>query len=694
MKNGKTLTTPVEVLKTEVDQGRATISGNQTFTAVGTETINITWNGFTKPINVTVKSATLTPNYTAPTEDNTFKYGNPENKQLDLTGGKIEITNKAGTVVETIDLSVPNSRVTFGTPDFEDLTPDQPVDVMLDGTKVGEILITVQDYIKGIKVEGTTNPGYEPGDKIDLTGGYVGFEWASKKPDATKISLTDSRVTVNGGNLTVGSTLGKVSVPVVYTGVEGTFNGTFDITVKDESRNMTLTEPTGDNTFKYGNPDNKTINKTGGKITVTNKAGAVIEEINLTDPRVTFETPNFTDLTPGQTVDVMLDGEVIGQIPVTIEDYVMDIILTAPTDTDYEVGDTSLKLGGGTLQIIKASEAGRTLTTPIVNLADEVTANRATLGTYDLTIKGTQSISVTWEGKTKSFGITVNDSILSISMHNPPKETQTYGEAIVLTGADGNPAQIAVTRSSGTTYVDITSTMIPGYNPNQLGPQTVTVTHEGKTTTFNVNVKDKINGIKITKPTKLEYEVGEMPDFSTGTVEFTYAGGTTDPNPVSLVHATDVTVTIMGDGMTKPGNPQVKVEYGGYTEYFSIKVVDEARTITVTPPADTNPNYGENIDLSGGNIHIAKKSGDEDVPLTSPRVQIKNYNPKDLNTQNIDVYLDGEKVGNFQVTVRDAVQGLKIVPPTKQEVEWGTEMDLTRRKSSNSNEEWSCKTRR
>jgi len=67
VKNGKTLTTPVEVLKTEVDQGRATISGNQTFTAVGTETINITWNGFTKPINVTVKSATLTPNYTAPT---------------------------------------------------------------------------------------------------------------------------------------------------------------------------------------------------------------------------------------------------------------------------------------------------------------------------------------------------------------------------------------------------------------------------------------------------------------------------------------------------------------------------------------------------------------------------------------------------------------------------------------------------
>lgn len=81
--------------------------------------------------------------------------------------------------------------------------------------------------------------------------------------------------------------------------------------------------------------------------------------------------------------------------------------------------------------------------------------------------------------------------------------------------------------------------------------------------------------------------------------------------------------------------------------------------------------------MTGGNIHIAKKSGDEDVPLTSPRVQIKNYNPKDLNTQTVDVYLDGEKVGDFQVTVHDVVKGLNIVPPTKQEVEWGTEMDLT-----------------
>lgn len=549
---GKTLTTPLEVLKTEVDAGRATLSGNRTFTAVGTETINVTWNGFTKPINVTVKAATLTPNYTAPTGNNTFKYGNPENKEIDLTGGKIEITNKAGTVVETIDLSTinlddPNCKVTIGTPDYEDLTPGQTVDVIYDGTKVGEIPITIQDYIKGIKVEGTKNPGYEPGDTIDLTGGYVAFEWASKKTDPTTISLGDSSVTVNGGSLIVGSTLGKVDVPVVYTGTEGTFTGKFEITVKDESRTMTLTEPTGDNTFKYGNPDGKQINKTGGKITVTNKAGAVVETINLTDSRVTFGTPNFTDLGT-QNIDVMLDGAVVGQIPITVQDYVMDIILTPPTGNDlvYEVdktNTTSLKLAGATLQVIKASEAGGTLTTPIVNLADEVAAKRATLGTYDLSTKGPQSISVTWEGKTKSFGITVNDSILSISMHNPPKETQTYGEAIVLTGTDGNPAQIAVTRSSGTTYENITSTMIPGYNPNQLGPQTVTVTYQGKNTTFNVDVKDKITGIKITKPTKLEYEVRETPDFSTGTVEFVYAGGTKDTTPVSLTDATKVTLS-------------------------------------------------------------------------------------------------------------------------------------------------------
>ncbi len=522
----------------------------------GTISVPVTYIGtegtFSGTFDITVNAVTRTPEFVAPTNATTFKFGNPDHDELDLTGGKIRFKNKSGAYVdsEEIDLTVSNSRVTFGTPVYNAVATNQKVDVMLDNVKIGEITYNVEDYIKGITVQKPTLSEYEPGETIDLTGGYVKFTYASgDTSDQRTIALGDSRVSVNGENLVVGNTLGKVDVPVTYTGVEGTFTGKFEITVKDETRQMTLTPPAGDNTFKYGNPDNKTINKTGGKIVVTNKAGATIEEIDLTVPnsRVTFGEPDFTDLGT-QNIDVMLDGAVVGQIPITVQDYVMDIILTPPTGNDlvYEVdktNTTSLKLSGATLQVIKASEAGGTLTTPIVNLADEVAAGRATLGTYDLSTKGPQSISVTWEGKTKSFGITVNDSILSISMHNPPKETQTYGEAIVLTGADGNPAQIAVTRSSGTTYENITSTMVPGYNANQLGPQTVTVTYQGKNTTFNVDVKDKITGIKITKPTKLEYEVGETPDFSTGTVEFVYAGGTKDTNPVSLTDTTKVTIT-------------------------------------------------------------------------------------------------------------------------------------------------------
>lgn len=163
----------IENAMAETNPDEIAVLGDTTLDTVGTKTIDVTWHGFTKQITVEVADVTLTPSYTAPTGANTFKYGNPENKQIDLIGGKIELKKKAGTpdeaVVETIDLSIPNSRVTFGTPDFTDLTPNQKVDVMLDGTKVGEITINVQDYITGIKVNKPTDSEYEVGETMDLT---------------------------------------------------------------------------------------------------------------------------------------------------------------------------------------------------------------------------------------------------------------------------------------------------------------------------------------------------------------------------------------------------------------------------------------------------------------------------------------------------------------------------------------------
>lgn len=174
---GKTLTTPVITIANamaETDPAEKAVLGDTTLSASGSKTINVTWHGFTKPVTVTVGDVVLTPVYTAPTATNTFKYENPESKGLDLTGGKIELKKKYGTadeaVVETIELTgdLTGKKVTIGTPDYTTLGT-QNLDVTYDGTVVGTIPVTIEDYIKEISVTKPTDSEYEPGETINLT---------------------------------------------------------------------------------------------------------------------------------------------------------------------------------------------------------------------------------------------------------------------------------------------------------------------------------------------------------------------------------------------------------------------------------------------------------------------------------------------------------------------------------------------
>ena len=70
------------------------------------------------------------------------------------------------------------------------------------------------------------------------------------------------------------------------------------------------------------------------------------------------------------------------------------------------------------------------------------------------------------------------------------------------------------------------------------GTKPVTVTYEGKTTTFNITIKNGVKNINITAPTKTEYEHGDTLDFTGGKIEVKYADSTT-----SNVQITNAMVT-------------------------------------------------------------------------------------------------------------------------------------------------------
>lgn len=590
----------------------------------------------------------------------TVRYGE-KLKDTDLAGVMIEVYKGGTAPVDTVQVTasmVSGLNINVLGIQYPVITYGQD----LDGSPVTTTIeVEVVDYVEDIILVEPTTTTYEVNDNLNLAGATLQKIMASKTPCAA-VSLTDE---IDLGRAVLGtydmSTTGAKTIDVTWEG----YTKSFSITVKDETKTITLTPPTKTN-YQYG--ESNGLNLSGGKITITGKTGNS-EIVLLNSPRVTLGTYTLNTLTP-QTIDVLLDGVKIGDFTINISDYVSDIILTRPTKVEYEYGET-LDLTGGTLQKVMASGKKGT----VESLTDEVNAGRVVLGTYTTNKVGTESISVTWEGHTKAFGINISDNIQKIEIENYPKITHNYGMALDVTDVDGNPATIKVTRSSGVTYENITSGMVTGYNPNKLGAQTLTVTYKGATVQYGVNVVDYITGIEIKKPTKLTYEVGDTLDLTGGTVKYLYAAGTLDNTPVSMTDTAKVTVT--GGNTDSVGTSKVTVEYGGYTKDFYITVKDGIDNITLTPPTKTDYLHNDELNLTGGKVTITTKAGTEEtILLTDKRVTISNYSKTTLGAQTLDVLLDGDKVGEFTVIVEDFVKEFKVIPPNKTDYEWGEELNL------------------
>ncbi len=109
---------------------------------------------------------------------------------------------------------------------------------------------------------------------------------------------------------------------------------------------------------------------------------------------------------------------------------------------------------------------------------------------------------------------------------NPSKTSYIKGENLELTGGI-----ITATYEDGTTSnVNMTASNVgvSGYNANQTGKQTITISYSNHTATFEVNVFDYITSIKVTnKPNKTEYIQNESLDLTGMNIIATYLSGDT-----------------------------------------------------------------------------------------------------------------------------------------------------------------------
>lgn len=146
---------------------------------------------------------------------------------------------------------------------------------------------------------------------------------------------------------------------------------------------------------------------------------------------------------------------------------------------------------------------------------------------------------------------------------NPSKTSYIKGENLELTGGI-----ITATYEDGTTAsVNMTASNVgvSGYNANQTGKQTITISYSNHTATFEVNVFDYITSIKVTnKPNKTEYIQNESLDLTGMTIIATYLSGDTKDvtNSENLSITTEETALNNNiNNLTVLGKQRINIKY-------------------------------------------------------------------------------------------------------------------------------------
>ncbi len=285
-----------------------------------------------------------------------------------------------------------------------------------------------------------------------------------------------------------------------------------------------------------------------------------------------------------------------------------------PNKTAFNKGE-KLDLTGGTLKVKYGDDPETTVS---------MASNLVRVIGYNQTKAGNQSITITYDGAVANFNVYIND-ISSIEVDKlPNKVVYSSGDAVDLTGG-----QIKVIfEGGGTKIVPMTSVDVDIVSIAQVNNNTqkITISYDGKTTSFNVLVKQVASWQKVVFPTKKEYNQGEALDLTGGVITVLYNDGTTQNIPMT---SSDVKVT--GYNPNKLGTQTITVSYGGKSATYTVTVKElkfvvsfnsnggssvQSQTI-VNNGKVTKPNNPTRVGYTFKEWQLNNKKYDFNTPVTS-----------------------------------------------------------------------------
>lgn len=346
-------------------------------------------------------------------------------------------------------------------------------------------------------------------------------------------------------------------------------------------------------------------------LTISDKSGNVLDSRKVTTSGDKFEKFVFY----GGVGKIQLDNLKI------YEDKISSLTLTPPTKTSYALGE-ELNLDGMVAKL---------------NYSDKSVGTTAyTVSGYDKTKVGKQTVTVSYGDYLANFDVTVN-GISSIEVTPPTKTTYLEGQdlntdGMVVTAVTSDNQRITVPAGYS----------VRGFNKTKLGKQTITVTYQGLSTEFEVNV-NSVKSIELTKPTKLEYKYGESLDTSGMSVKAIY-----DDNQSEVIKS-DYSVT--GYDKTKSGTQTITVTYRNQTATFDVTVAEPVITkfeIT-TPPTTTEYYVGQDLKTDGMVVTV---TFEDESTKTTTAYTLSGYDKNTVGAQTVTVSYKGFSA-TFDVTVKE-----------------------------------------
>lgn len=476
--------------------------------------------------------------------------------------------------------------------------------------------------LTGITVSGQYKTEYVEGQTFDDEGMIVTAQYSDGTSKAvsdytvdteTALKVSDEKVTVSYKEGEITKTA-EVKITVVAKAVTG-------ITLKTDGVKK-----------EYFVGD--TFSSDGVKVTATYNDG--------TSGEVTGFTVSKPDMSSAGSKEVTVSyGGATAKYNVTVTAVVLESIEVTkqPTKTEYIEGQTFDKTGMEVTAHYNDERKDKVIT--------DYTVDKTALSTSDT------KVTVSYQGKTAEVKITVKaKSVSGITLNTDGVKKDFY------VGDEFNSNGLKVTASyDNGTSGEVTGFTVSSPDMSSAGNKTVTVTYDGKTATYEINVKAvEITSIEVTKqPTKTEYIEGQTFDKTGMEVTAHYNNGTS-----SVVDDYTVDKTTLATSDTK-----VTVSYNGKTAEVAITVKAKSVSGITLNTDEVKKDYfaGDEFNSDGLTVNVSYDNGTSET--VSDGFEIQAPDMMQAGKKTVTVTYEG-KTATYEINVQAvAITKLEITTEPK-----------------------------